>query len=164
MYLGTILNVMMVSMKKDLSCLLKLSKPVPFLGGANAVGFLVGWFKTAKYRFGLHRFGESSRRCRFPSIRTGEPEGSRNAMACLSLVGTFIYCLCFGAEELIYRSPLQIYLIGEKLHESHFKQYFHNYFCVAFYLTLNECVQLHLVTELTFKFPGATYKLRLLRP
>ncbi|BAZ40470.1 hypothetical protein NIES4101_64310 [Calothrix sp. NIES-4101] len=34
-----------------------------------------GWFKTAKHRFGLHRFGESSRRCRFPSRRTGEPEG-----------------------------------------------------------------------------------------
>jgi hypothetical protein len=66
LYLGTILNAMMASMKNDLSCLPKLSKPVPFLGGVNDGGFLVGWFKTAKHRFGLHRFGESALQEGFP--------------------------------------------------------------------------------------------------
>jgi len=27
---------------------------------ANPKGFLVGWFKTAKHRFGLHRFGQGT--------------------------------------------------------------------------------------------------------
>ena len=58
MYLSIILNVMMVSMKNDLFCLPKLSKLAPFLGGVNDGGVLVGWFKTAKHRFGLHRFGQ----------------------------------------------------------------------------------------------------------
>jgi hypothetical protein len=26
----------------------------------NADGFLEGWFKTAKHRFGLHRFGQGT--------------------------------------------------------------------------------------------------------
>ncbi|MEI1376711.1 hypothetical protein PQG02_27340 [Nostoc sp. UHCC 0926] len=47
-------------MKNDLSFLPKLSKPAPFLGGVNDVGSLVGWFKTAKHRFGLHRFGQGT--------------------------------------------------------------------------------------------------------
>ncbi len=66
MYLGTILNVIMVSMKSDLSCQPKLSKLALFPGGANDVGILVGWFKTAKHRFGLHRFGESALQEGFP--------------------------------------------------------------------------------------------------
>ena len=44
-----------------------------------------GFFKTVKHRFCLHRFGESSRRCRFPSRRTGEPEGASNSSRCLPL-------------------------------------------------------------------------------
>ncbi|MBR8835158.1 MAG: hypothetical protein DSM106950_14270 [Stigonema ocellatum SAG 48.90 = DSM 106950] len=56
------------------------------------------------------------------------------------------------------RSPLQIYQIGDKQHKLHFKQYFHNYFCLIFDLTLNEYVQLHLVMELTFKWTGARYE------
>ncbi|MBA3924178.1 MAG: hypothetical protein H0X31_21755 [Nostocaceae cyanobacterium] len=47
-------------MKNDLSFLPKLSKPALFLGGVNEDGFLVGWFKTAKHRFGLHRFGQGT--------------------------------------------------------------------------------------------------------
>jgi hypothetical protein len=66
MYLGTILNVMMVSMKNDLSYLPKLLKLAPFLVGVNDAGFLEGWFKTAKHRFGLHRFGESALQEGFP--------------------------------------------------------------------------------------------------
>jgi hypothetical protein len=31
-------------------------------GGVSVDGFLVGWFKTAKYRFGLHRFGQGTLR------------------------------------------------------------------------------------------------------
>ncbi len=60
MYLGTISNVTMVSMKSDLSCQLNLSKPVPFPGGVNDDGSLVGWFKTAKHRFELHRFAQGT--------------------------------------------------------------------------------------------------------
>jgi hypothetical protein len=40
--------------------LLNLSKVAPLLGGEDADGFLVGWFKTAKHRFGLHRFGQGT--------------------------------------------------------------------------------------------------------
>lgn len=29
-------------------------------GGESVDGFLVGWFKTAKHRFGLHRFGQGT--------------------------------------------------------------------------------------------------------
>ncbi len=47
-------------MKNDLSFLPKLSKPALFLGGVNDDGFLVGCFKTAKHRFGLHRFGQGT--------------------------------------------------------------------------------------------------------
>jgi hypothetical protein len=99
-----------------------------------------GWFKTAK-----HRWASTSLWSRHPTWR-------------VSLVCTVFDCLYLGTEELIYRSPLQIYLIGVSRHILHFKQYFHNYFCVVFYSTLNECVRLHLVMELTFKFSGARYK------
>jgi len=34
-----------------------------------------GWFKTAKHRFGLHRFGESALREGFPPQATANPEG-----------------------------------------------------------------------------------------
>lgn len=51
---------MTVSMKNDLLFQLKLSKLVLSLGGVNEGGFLVGWFKTAKHRFGLHRFGQGT--------------------------------------------------------------------------------------------------------
>lgn len=43
-----------------MSCLLKCLKVIPFLGGENVGGNLVGWFKTAKHRFGLHRFGQAT--------------------------------------------------------------------------------------------------------
>ncbi len=77
-----------------------------------------GWFKTAKHRFGLHCFGQGTR------------------------VGVYRWlvmsanCLYFSAEELIYRSPLQIYLIGERLHKLHFKQYFHGFLLCCFLLDL----------------------------
>lgn len=60
MYPGTILNVTMVSMKNDLSFLPKLSKLALFLGGVNDGRQIEGWFKTAKHRFGLHRFGQGT--------------------------------------------------------------------------------------------------------
>jgi hypothetical protein len=50
----------MGSSKNGLFYLLNLSKVTPLLGGVNADGFLVGWFKTAKHRFGLHRFGQGT--------------------------------------------------------------------------------------------------------
>lgn len=40
--------------------LLERSKPAPSLGGVSGVGALEGWFKTAKHRFGLHRFGQQT--------------------------------------------------------------------------------------------------------
>jgi hypothetical protein len=57
-----------------------------------------------------------------------------------------------------YPLPPHIYQIGVRLHKLHFKLSYHNYFCVVFYLILNECVRLHLVMELTSKFPGARYE------
>ncbi len=62
---------------------------------------------------------------------------------------------CIVLEPL---KTYQTYPIGEKSQKLHFKPSFHNYFCLIFYLTLNEYVQLHLVMELTFKFPGARYE------
>jgi len=50
----------MGSSKNGLFYLLDPSKVAPLLGGADADGFLVGWFKTAKHRFGLHRFGQGT--------------------------------------------------------------------------------------------------------
>ncbi|WP_127079176.1 hypothetical protein [Dulcicalothrix desertica] len=47
-------------MRNDLLFPQKLSKLALFLGGVNEDGFLVGWFKTAKHRFGLHRFGQGT--------------------------------------------------------------------------------------------------------
>jgi hypothetical protein len=46
----------MARKKNGLFCLLNPSKVARLLGGANVDGFLEGWFKTAKHRFGLHRF------------------------------------------------------------------------------------------------------------
>ena len=70
-----------------------------------------GWFKTAKHRFGLHRFGQGT------------------LLGVYRLVGTLTYCLYFWRIGLIYRSLLQIYLIGEKLHKSLFKLAYPAYFC-----------------------------------
>ena len=50
----------MAKLKRDLSYLLNNSSVAPLLGGGDGDGFLVGWFKTAKYRFGLHRFGQGT--------------------------------------------------------------------------------------------------------
>jgi hypothetical protein len=46
--------------KNGLSYLLNNSRVAPLLGGGDVDGFLVGWFKTAKHRFGLHRFGQGT--------------------------------------------------------------------------------------------------------
>jgi TM2 domain-containing membrane protein YozV len=35
-------------------------KLVRFLGGVSVVGFLIGWFKTTKHRFGLDKFGQGT--------------------------------------------------------------------------------------------------------
>ena len=51
---------MTASWKIGLFCLLNLSKLTPSIGGESVDGFLVGWFKTAKHRFGLHRFGQAT--------------------------------------------------------------------------------------------------------
>jgi hypothetical protein len=60
MFLGTGSNARVASQKNVLSFLRSRSKALPFLGLVVADGFLVGWFKTAKHRFGLHRFGQNS--------------------------------------------------------------------------------------------------------
>jgi hypothetical protein len=43
-----------------LSSLQKPSKPAQSIGGVSVDGNLVAWFKTAKHRFGLHRFGQGT--------------------------------------------------------------------------------------------------------
>ncbi len=43
-----------------LFCLPSPLKGTPLPGGVSVAGFLVGWFKTAKHRFGLHRFGQAT--------------------------------------------------------------------------------------------------------
>jgi|GEM_PF-3370318 hypothetical protein len=48
-------DIFLVGSPLSLNNALKL---VLFPGGVNTVGFLVGWFKTAKYRFGLDKFGQ----------------------------------------------------------------------------------------------------------
>ncbi|MGI2908493.1 hypothetical protein [Tolypothrix sp. VBCCA 56010] len=91
--------------------LLSPSKVALLLGGVAADGFLVGWFKTAKHRFGLHRFGQGT------------------------LLGVYRWlvlsgkCLHFGTQEHIYQLNLLIYLTGDKLHKLHFKLSDHNYLC-----------------------------------
>jgi hypothetical protein len=50
----------MAKRKRDLSYLPNNSRVAPLLGGDDVDGFLVGWFKTAKHRFGLHRFGQGT--------------------------------------------------------------------------------------------------------
>lgn len=52
---------MMAEWKNDLSCLPNLSRVAQSLGGASAGPQIEGWFKTAKHRFGLHRFGQGTR-------------------------------------------------------------------------------------------------------
>ena len=79
-----------------------------------------GWFKTATHRFGLHRFGQ------------GTLLGVYRWLV-LSLIS---YVLAHWAQ-LPQRSPLQIYLIGDKPQKSHSKLYFHNWWCYFFYKTLN---------------------------
>ncbi|BAZ34067.1 hypothetical protein NIES4074_65810 (plasmid) [Cylindrospermum sp. NIES-4074] len=48
----------MAGSKNDLFSLPSLSRLALSIGGVSVDGFLVGWFKTAKHRFGLHRFGQ----------------------------------------------------------------------------------------------------------
>jgi len=36
------------------------SRQARLTGGVNVDGFIVGWFKTEKHRFGLHRFGQGT--------------------------------------------------------------------------------------------------------
>jgi len=50
----------MVSLSKDILSLHNPLKLALFPGGVNTVGFLVGWFKTAKHRFGLDKFGQGT--------------------------------------------------------------------------------------------------------
>jgi hypothetical protein len=56
---GTILNVMTVSMKNDLSFLPNLLKPALFLGGVNDDGRLRVGLKLQN-TVGLHRFGQGT--------------------------------------------------------------------------------------------------------
>jgi Transposase DDE domain len=51
---------MMVSMKNDLLFLLKLLKQAPLQAWGKRRWQIEGWFKTAKHRFGLHRFGQQT--------------------------------------------------------------------------------------------------------
>jgi hypothetical protein len=50
----------MANWKRDSSYPPNTSRVAPLLGGGDADGFLEGWFKTAKHRFGLHRFGQGT--------------------------------------------------------------------------------------------------------
>jgi len=50
----------MVSLLKDILSLHNPLKLALFRGGVNIVGNLVGWFKTAKHRFGLDKFGQGT--------------------------------------------------------------------------------------------------------
>jgi hypothetical protein len=43
-----------------MSCPLKFLRVILLLGGESVDGNFVGWFKTAKHRFGLHRFGQAT--------------------------------------------------------------------------------------------------------
>jgi hypothetical protein len=58
--LGIISNVITASWKSGLFYPPNNSRVAPLLGGDDGDGFLVGWFKTAKHRFGLHRFGQGT--------------------------------------------------------------------------------------------------------
>jgi hypothetical protein len=50
----------MARKKSDTFCPLKSLRVILLLGGESVDGNLVGWFKTAKHRFGLHRFGQAT--------------------------------------------------------------------------------------------------------
>ena len=58
----------------------------PSIGGENEGAQIEGWFKTAKHRFGLHRFGEKIANDGFPSVGDCFPVGSRYSTWCVSLV------------------------------------------------------------------------------
>jgi hypothetical protein len=60
MSLGIISNAIMANLKSGLFYLQNNSRVAPLLGGDDGDGFLEGWFKTAKHRFGLHRFGQGT--------------------------------------------------------------------------------------------------------
>lgn len=99
---------------------------------------LEGWFKTAKHRFGLHRFGESALREGNPPAGDCEPGGSGYFTGRLSLAGTLADCLHFGTEGHIYQAIPLVYLIGGKLHKWRENLSCHNCLCFFFYLTSNE--------------------------
>ncbi|MBW4627569.1 MAG: hypothetical protein KME49_19205 [Brasilonema octagenarum HA4186-MV1] len=72
-------------------------------------GQVEGWFKTAKHRLGLHRFGESARMTAFPTEATAFalwacalriPEGARDSAWYVSLAHPFSNCLPHNPLEL----------------------------------------------------------------
>lgn len=78
-----------------------------------------GWFKTAKHRFGLHRFGQ----------------GSLLGVYRWLVLSLIAYLL---AHWVIYPPTLQIYLTGNKLHKPRLNLFDRKFFCFSFYLTWNE--------------------------
>jgi hypothetical protein len=100
-----------------------------------------GWFKTAKHRFGLHRFGQ------------GTLLGVYRWLV-LSLIA---YILAHWAYLSIATTDLPDW--GDAAQIA-FQTIFPQLLLCYFLLDLERMRPLHLVMELTFKFPGARYKFK----
>lgn len=84
-----------------------------------------GFFKVAKYRFGLDRFGETALFGGFPSIGDCEPEGSTDLVRCVSMVSPVLNRLSASSRSLISIQEGEIYRIGVRQHNKLLNCCFH---------------------------------------